>query len=156
MAFLKMQTRYYYRGTTRGWAGNPVLRDLKITCVTTDPFVAILFAIECRNHGQAAVLIAAKAEFETIEGENFFAIPESAVNLAISPEEFEDRAVVVVEVDRAIAVLEELGFHPIPIRLTSLGHLQREILETYASMRLTLAQILEFDQRIGLEGETES
>ena len=147
-----MQTRYYYRGTTRGWAGNLALREAKITCVTTDPLVATLFAIECRNHGQAAVVIAARADFELAKA-NFFAEEESAVNLSVSALEFEDCAALIIDVDRAIAILEELGYRSIPIRLANAGHLQVEIMASSSGMRLSLTQIWEFDRKLGLEGE---
>ena len=46
---------YLYRGTTAGWPGNSVLQAERITCTSTDPLVATLFAIECRNHGRAII-----------------------------------------------------------------------------------------------------
>jgi hypothetical protein len=34
---------YLYRGTTRGWPGSEATQAIKMTCTSTDPFVAIHF-----------------------------------------------------------------------------------------------------------------
>jgi hypothetical protein len=66
---------YLYRGTTTGWPGNPVLREQNITCTSTDPLVATLFAIECRNHGRAIVAVARQDKFVgLVAPENHFVV----------------------------------------------------------------------------------
>lgn len=140
------QTEYYYRGTTRGWPGNPVLQELGITCVTTDPLVAALFAVECRNHGAAAVILAAKARFAVAES-NLLDLVESAVNLRVAPIDFERSADLLVEVDLALDVLRDLGF-TLPVRLP-FSQLMDALKDSFAAGdRLTLLQIREFDRRI--------
>ncbi len=135
---------YYYRGTTRGWPGNPVLQALEITCVTTDPLVATLFALECRNHGQAAVLVAARGQYLVAE-ENYFALEESAVNLRVLPLEFERTADVVLDVDTALSILSSLGFSPLPIQVPR-SQLDHAIRISFAmGQRLTIRQIREFN-----------
>jgi len=100
-----MEIRYLYRGTTEGWRGHPVLPGPEITCTTTDPLVAALFAIECRNHGHAVVMAARRDRFEGLIGPaNHFDIIESAVNLLISPLDFAQGAVT-LEVDQVWEVL---------------------------------------------------
>jgi hypothetical protein len=149
---------YYYRGTTRGWEGSSNSIELGITFVSTDPLVATLFAIECRNHGQPAVLILSKevapvlAEV-TPERINPVDITfdglERAVKLAASPSDLERMASYIVDVDDAIVVLNELGFEDIPVRIGSKSELNRYLADNYASgVRLSLKQIREFDSRI--------
>ena len=84
---------YLYRGTTAGWPGNPVLQEEEITCTSTDPLVATLFAIECRNHGPAVILAARQDQFlGLIAPTNHFFVFESAVNLYIPPLQFASKA----------------------------------------------------------------
>ena len=59
---------YLYRGTTAGWPGNSVLQEEQITCTSTDPLVATLFAIECRNHGHAVILAVRTELFDKVLG----------------------------------------------------------------------------------------
>ncbi len=79
-----MEFRYLYRGTTEGWPGNEIMQERRITCTTTDPFVAALFGVECRNHGHAVILMVREDVFPDLVGpSNHFAMIESAVNLRI-------------------------------------------------------------------------
>ena len=83
---------YLYRGTTAGWPGNSVLQEEQITCTSTDPLVATLLPIECRNHGRAVILAAKRANFDGLLGPaNHFSVIESAVNLHVPPLEFARR-----------------------------------------------------------------
>lgn len=145
-----METRYLYRGTTIGWPGNPVLRDRRTTCTTTDPLVATLFAIECRNHGRAVVLAAWRDPLERLfDSDNWLDMIECAVNLQLSPLEFESQSEFLLDVDSAIEILRELGFLDLPARLRGKSSLQQEIAETHAlGMRLNAAQIHRFNVRM--------
>lgn len=139
-----------YRGTKLGWRGNPIAQKARITCTTTDPFVATLFAIECRNHGAAVVLLASHGPFERLIGPpNWFDLIESSVNVLVTPQEFAESAFMIVELDRSITILEKLGFGPLPRRMNGNEMLQSELDETHRlGLRLTLEQIDEFNQLI--------
>ncbi len=151
---------YYYRGTTRAWPGNNSLSENRLTYVSTDPLVVTFFAIACRNHGAAVVLVISQQKFEVAIpedpdnpvdqkiDEDFNAI-ECAIQLAVSPSEFESGADLVVDVDLAIEVLNELGFTGIPVRLSGRIKLDEELRDTYTKeQRLSLRQIEEFDAKI--------
>jgi len=150
---------YYYRGTTRGWRGSSNSIEECITFVSTDPLVATLFAIECRNHGEAAVLLVARRAFQVVVSDDVsgrinpvdltFTVPECAVQLAVSAPELERQASYIVKVDDAIRILEELGVKPLPIRMTGRSDLQDYIFGTHADgERLSINQIREFDRKI--------
>jgi hypothetical protein len=141
---------YLYRGTTAGWPGNSVLQEEQITCTSRDPLVTTLFAIECRNHGHAVILVVQRELFDTVLGPpNYFSVSESAVNVRISPTEFSRRSEVALDVDRSLRILRELGFEDIPLRLMGRAALQQELDESHAAgLRLNEEQIALFNGRI--------
>jgi hypothetical protein len=145
-----METRYLYRGTRVGWPGNPTLRDRRTTCTTAHPLVATLFAIECRNHGAAAILAARRDSMEgRIAAANDFDIIECAVNVQCSPAEFEREAEFLLDVDAALEILRELGFADMTTRLNGKSMLHQELEETHAlGMRLNEVQIRRFNARM--------
>ncbi len=49
---------HYFRGTTKGYPGNGTSQRLAVTCVSTDPRKATLFAIESARFGSGVILIA--------------------------------------------------------------------------------------------------
>jgi hypothetical protein len=74
---------------------------------------------------------------------------ESAVNLLCSPREFAERAEFVLEVDKAIEILRDLGFVDVPIRLKGTTLLQQEIEESHSlGMRLNEEQLHQFHARL--------
>jgi hypothetical protein len=94
------------------------LQVLRITCTSTDPLVATLFAVECRNHGRAIIAAAKRENFRGLVGPpNHFAVLESAVNLYVPPPEFAARVQIMLDVDRALAILSEIGFKDLPVRI---------------------------------------
>ncbi len=102
---------YLYRGTTRGWPGNPGLQDLQMTCTTTDPLVATLFAIECLGHGEGIVYLAPRAPLERWAGPpNCFDDLECAVNIKIKPTEFLKHVQFGLHPHRTREILMEMGF----------------------------------------------
>ncbi len=141
---------YLYRGTTEGWPGNDCLREEGITCTTTDPLVATLFAVECRNHGPAIILAAPRAAFERLIGpENFFKDMECAINLRIPPVEFARRAVLRLDVDRALERLRTIGFDWLSVRIGGREALREAIKESHlAAQRLNPEQIRLFNQNM--------
>ena len=52
--------KFYFRGTTIGYPGNHHSQNLPVTCTSTNPIIALLFALECssKNPLQAVVYIA--------------------------------------------------------------------------------------------------
>jgi hypothetical protein len=127
-----------------------MLQEEKITCTTTDPLIATLFAIECRNHGHAVILVARRELFREFRGApNYFSVSESAVNLQIVPAEFAKMAELVLDVGRSIEILREVGFPDLPVRLAGYAALQDEIDESHAAgLRLNAQQIRLFNARI--------
>lgn len=126
--------------------------------VSTDPFVATLFAVECRNHGAAAVLVIARHKFPTAEVEDHqnpidaklnetFNSVECAVQLAASPAELEEQADLVIDVDLAIKILGEMGFTGIPVRLASRDDLNDALFESRET-RLSTVQLRTFVARV--------
>lgn len=141
---------YLYRGTTEGWPGNSVLQDEQITCTTTDPLVASLFAIECRNHGHAVILMArADAFVDRIGPSNHFEVMESAVNVLVPPQDFARKPDGVHEVDEVLTILAEMGFGPLPVRIRDKWALREALIGSYeAGQRLNHEQLLEFANRL--------
>lgn len=141
---------YLYRGTTAGWPGSSTLQAERITCTSTDPVVATLFAVECRNHGRAIVAAAKRGNFQRPLGPaNHFFVLESAVNLYVPPLEFVAKAEIILDVDRALAILSEIGFEDLPVRIRDKESLRDALLQTYeAGQRLNEEQRLRFDSRM--------
>jgi hypothetical protein len=144
-----MEVRYLYRGTTLGWPGY-MLEELRITCTRTDPLVATLFAVECRNHGRPAILVARRDLFgESNADDNFFSVIECAVNVRVSPIEFAAKAEVVLDVDDSLTILRELGFEEISVRLSRKSALQDVLEDTHLrGMRLNQEQLRLFEARM--------
>lgn len=145
-----MEFRYLYRGTTQGWPGNQVLADQTITCTTTDPLVAALFGVECRNHGQGVILAARQDVFlDFIGPPNHFQEIENAVNLLITPREFARRSELIREVDDVLKVLAEMGFDRMPVRLRDKWSLRQALIGSYeAGHQLSGDQLQHFIVRI--------
>lgn len=143
------ETSFLYRGTSLGFLGGETSKTQGITCTTTDPFVATLFAIECRNYGHGVILMAARQRYEGhITSSNWFALEEAAVNLAIRPSEFEKAVDKILEVDEAIRILGELGFEKLPTRLKDPTDLGETLAETSDDgLRLSPDQISYFNRR---------
>lgn len=144
---------YLYRGTTSGWPGNSVLQAEAITCTTTDPLVATLFAVKCRNHHSAVILVARLVTYqERIGPANHFCQIESCVNLRVHPLEFARNAEVTLEVADSLAILREIGFTDLPERIRDKSALRDVLLDTYGlAERLNLEQLERFNfQLLGL------
>ena len=147
---LGLARRHLYRGTTPDWPGNEGLREAGCTPATTDPLVATLFAVLCRNHGASVALLVDRSSLEPFVGPaNFFGEVGCAVNLRMQPSEFFRYVVRRVEVDRALEVLSGMGFDRLPVRLRSPEALRDELFETQElRQRLSPAQVAEFDRQV--------
>jgi len=125
------------------------VQEEQITPTTTDPFVAALFAIECRNHGPAVILAVPESLFaDVIAPPNHFAVIESAVNLRVSPIQFAKQAEVVLNVDKALEILREIGFD-VSVRLRDIGTLREALIQSYEDgERLNSDQLNLFNSRM--------
>ena len=143
---------YLFRGTTRGWPGNANSIEHQFTYTSLDPLVATLFAVECRNYGPAIVLMAQRGRFEEIppgELDEVFQRTERSMTLSILPLKFASQADLILEVDRCLNVLADLGFTAVPSRINGKSHLQNTIEESdQLGHRLTSEQIREFTSRV--------
>jgi filamentous hemagglutinin len=143
---------YLFRGTTRGWPGNPAAQKGPFTYASPDPLVATLFAVECRSRGAGVVLVAKRGCFEEVPPGPFdmrFQALENQVVLATTPLEFAEMAKLSLEVDRCLEVLTELGFTGLPIKIHAISHLRRTLFETHSlGQRLNSLQIQSFMSRI--------
>ena len=121
-----------------------------MTCTTTDPLVATLFAIECRNKGLAVVQLAPMAPVQDLIGPgNYFADLECAVNIRLEPAEFARYVLTEIDVDTAIAHLSDMGITDLPERIKDNFALQCELEYTrMKSQRLSDEQIAVFNGRI--------
>ena len=127
-----------------------MLQEEQVTCTTIDPLVATLFAIECRDHGRAVILVARRELFAELHAApNYFSVSEAAVNLQVVPVEFARMAEIALDVERSIEILREMGFQDIPVRLSGYSALQDEIDESHAAgLRLNAGQIRLFNARM--------
>lgn len=139
-----------YRGTSRGWPGSLSLQTLPMTCSSTDPLVATLFACLARSFGEGVVLIAGRGQFIEVEGRpNFFDCLECAVNLKIRPVDFAAKSRTIVPVDLSLDVLEGLGFAGLPRRFPDPTSLRIALHQTRTdSLRLDDDQILAYHTAI--------
>ena len=142
---------YLFRGTTRDWPGNPTAAAAQFTYTSLDPLVATLFAVECRSHGAAIVLVARRGHFEEIPPGPFdmtFQTLENQVVLATRPRGFAEAADFSLEVDRCLEILADLGFGSIAVRIRGKSHLRESLLESLRlGQRLNRVQIHSFISR---------
>jgi hypothetical protein len=145
-----LPTHHIYRGTSVGWAGSDAIQQLGVTCTSSDPLVATLFAINCQRYAEGVVQV---ARFEQVNGicanSNVLSHLECEITIAVSPAEFQ-RLYVAKTVSALVAstALRELGFS-VPTRIYSITHLRELIKETQQNrQRLSVGQIEEFDRRV--------
>ena len=143
--------RYLYRGTSPGWPGGSGARSIPMTCTSTDPLVATLFAIRARSRfGRCVVILGERTAFEDLTGPpNYMDQLESAVNLRVTPMEFERRAARMIGVDGSLEILADLGFTPLPVAFADSSDLriglERTLLETF---RLNDRQLVAYNARV--------
>jgi hypothetical protein len=133
-------------------AGESSCTERAFTYTSLDPLVATLFAVECRSHGAAVVLVARRGRFEEVPPGPFdktFQALESQVVLATPPLEFAEKSELSLEVNRCLRVLTELGFTGLPSRIHAISHLRRTLFETHSlGQRLNSLQIQSFVSRV--------
>ena len=144
---------YVYRGTTRGWPGNPGSQALQMTCTSTDPLVATLFAIQCLRHGDAVVYLAPRDSLNHLVGpRNHFDEVECAVNYRVSPSEFPRYVALELHPHKSRDILIAMGFSAIPYLINDNETLDNALEESRdLSERLNPDQIREFNRRAHAE-----
>ena len=146
--FMDPEAEYLYRGSTLGWAGTRVNRTLPMTCTSTDPLVATLFALECLFHGHAVVHFVLKSVVSPFIGpSNFFDHKELAVNLQPGPLEFLQYVSHSIDADDAREILWSIGFEQVPTFIYGLDLLNDELSLKPEGYRLSPEQVIEFNRR---------
>jgi hypothetical protein len=116
-----------FRGTTEGYPGNLGLQQLRITPTSTDPRVATVFATEAATSsgGSGVVIIASDSDLAGVHldtGGNgstpSLARIEREVLVDVSPTEFNELASTHIPVDKARAILADMGYD-LPSRISS-------------------------------------
>ena len=138
---------YLYRGTTEGWPGNDASQRENRTCATSDPLVATLFAVECRNVGRAIIHVLRIAREQVLDSGNCFATEECERIVRLKPEEFASRAGSAIPVEKALAALASMGVE-VPSRLPH-GRLTKFLRSE--TRRLTPDEIALFNRLCGVE-----
>lgn len=139
---------YLFRGTSKGWPGNPNSDQHSMTYTSTDPLVATLFAVACRGLGPAVLLASPRGRFPELEpgpSDLLFQAWECSVTLAVRPIEFASRAEYSMDVVEALRSLAELGFPGLPQGLNGRSALQYALTESHSlGQRLNREQIRRF------------
>ena len=115
---------YLFRGTLRSSAFGSAYQGTGVTPTSVDPIVATLFACQRVTQGPAVVLVALKSDFrDLLDGPNLACFSyECAVNIELSPSEFETRCRHCFSVHDSLAALDQLGYR-LPSKLPDIGAL---------------------------------
>lgn len=137
--------RYLFRGTLPSSAFATAYQGPGVTPTSIDPVVATLFACRYLMEGPAVVLLALKSDFlELLDGPNLASFSyECAVNIDLSPDEFERRCRHRVSVHDSVVILDQLGYR-VPSKLPDLGALTQALM---LSPRMLLEDIDRYVER---------
>ena len=135
---------YIFRGTSPGFEGNPGPGNTYLSA-TPDPYSATVFAIESRTQsGRGAVSYGPRTDFgELVEG-NIFRLQEREIGLPMNATDYANRAANSIPAEAARQILNDMGFPPIPYRVTSRMD-RAEILNS--APRMNPEQVAEFLRR---------
>ena len=142
--------RRLFRGTTIDWQGNLSLRQFELTPTTTDPFIATLFALECRRHGSAVIYSVDLADVaHLIAPANVLAELEREIVVNVAPMRFiRDFNSWKIPVETACQVLVELGVE-LPGVISNKYHLQKVLEDARGNRRaLPMTTIDAFNSRL--------
>ena len=133
---------HVFRGTTEGFAGNPVLQRIGLTPTSVDPVVATAFASEGASKGvNPLILFGPRSAFgETLGMGNVRSLLEMEVSIGLTPSQFAATAPNSVSLARARAILAEMGIE-VPSSMYNADAFLRQ------SPRLTPEQIRKFIER---------
>ncbi|MFL5735526.1 MAG: RHS repeat-associated core domain-containing protein, partial [Chloroflexia bacterium] len=141
-----VELAYLFRGTSKGWPGNPGLQRLRITPATSDPLVGTLFATSAETrYGSGILHIALPGDLEgvgVIEG-NVLGTLEAEVGIELSPLEFAERASIDISASEARGILADMEIS-VPSRVHGPADISRLLHNT---PRLATAQVIEFVRR---------
>jgi hypothetical protein len=87
----KKKTEYVFRGTTIGYPGNTASQTLPVTCTSSNPVVALLFALECANSfpDDSVIYLGNMATLSSYQSHaNVLAFFEREVIFALKPVDF--------------------------------------------------------------------
>jgi hypothetical protein len=139
---------YLYRGTTSGWPGNPSCEFENRTCTTTDPLVATLFAVQCRNFGFSVVHVFKVPDDLLLESGNGCNESENEVVVPMHPIQFASAAERTIEVERALQALAVLGIE-CPHRISPVAERLTRYVE-FETRRLAPEEVREFNRLCGV------
>ena len=138
---------YLFRGTSRGYEGNPAHQRIGVTPASEDPLVATAFGTESERYGEGVVQIASRNKLENegvqISQGNILHKLEAEVGVETLPIEFAKRAEITITASQARIILKDMGFD-VPSVLSDKRVLNQFLHE---SGRLTKAQRSEFVRR---------
>jgi hypothetical protein len=137
---------FVFRGTTKGYLGNEKSKSIPVTCTTSQPAIAILFAMQCANEfpDDAVVYI---ADFQKIKSQitepNVLKKDEKEVAFSMQPKEFISQSEGFVSIRDLRKVLEEMNISlPLLVRMDNLTRSCRE------ARRLSSKRIIELVSRL--------
>lgn len=138
----------FFRGSSKGYAGNRTSQILGLTSVSTDPLVATIFATQSQTrHGVIGVVHIATPNDLTglrfVEGHPAYRELELEFRLELQPVEFSKRASITLTAQEARAILKDMGIE-LPTKIYSHGAITETLRDT---PRLRLAQIRTFLQK---------
>lgn len=138
----------FFRGTSKGYAGNRTSQLLGLTSVSTDPVVATIFAIQSQTrHGVTGLVHVAipndLAGLRFVEGHPAYRELELELRIELLPAEFSKRASITLTAQKARAILKGMGIE-LPATIYSHGAITETLRDT---PRLTLSQIQTFRQK---------
>lgn len=135
---------YLFRGTSEGWVGSPGAQATAVSA-SVDPYVATVFGLEARAQGGRAVLqFGSRSEVGTFTRGNWFAVQEREVGVLTNAVGFAERAPYNFPVDRARAILDDMGLPSLP-RVIRTPDDRRMFLD--AAPKMTPEQTAEFLRR---------
>lgn len=142
-----------FRGTLPSNSFKAPYQGPGVTPTSIDPIVATLFACRYRIEGAAVVMIAQKSDFlKLLDGPNLASFHyELAVNIEMSPEDFENRCLRRVSVDDSLAVLGTLNY-ALPSKLPDLGSLAQALLQSPRMPMETVDRYVELCQQLANDG----
>ena len=114
------EPKYFFRGTTKGFAGNGTTADIDITCTSENPAKALFFAYFCSLFSRETVVYMAKEEnLEDIEKvynkkANRLRILEEETGFHIKPKDFYRRCEGYLSSTDVAKILGEVGIHISP------------------------------------------
>jgi hypothetical protein len=105
------ETKYYFRGTSKGFPGSTGVQRLGVTPVSTNPAIATTFATGAEQFGEGVVYIATPEDLTGVEvgPGDYLAELESSASVWTTPSEFAERASIALDAADARGILRSMG-----------------------------------------------